>query len=372
VREPPRILVVDDNPINVDILRTRLRASGYDVVTAADGEEALAAAAEHGPDLILLDVVMPKLDGIEVCRRLKADPARPFTPIILVTARSESRDVVAALEAGGDEYLTKPVDQAALVARVRSMLRIKEQQDTIEAQRRELAGWNDTLETRVREQVEQIERLGRLRRFLSPSLAELVVSSGDEGFLRAHRREIACLFFDLRDSTPFVESAEPEEVTAVLGAFHDAMGGLVQEYGATVDHFAGDGVMVFLNDPLPCPSPAERAVRLAVAMRERMRDLLVGWRRHGYRLGFGVGVTLGYATIGRVGFEGRYDYGANGAVVILAHRLCSEAADGQILVSQRVAVAVEAVAELEPVGELTLKGFQRPVPAHNVVRLRPD
>jgi class 3 adenylate cyclase len=161
-------------------------------------------------------------------------------------------------------------------------------------------------------------------------------------------------------------------VTAVLGAYHDAMGGLVQEYGATVDHFAGDGVLVFLNDPLPCPSPAERAVRMAVAMRERMRGLQAGWRRHGHELGFGVGVTLGYATIGRVGFEGRYDYGANGAVVILSARLCGEAGDGQILVSQPVAVAIEEVAELEPVGELTLNGFHRPVPVHNVVRLRPD
>ena len=166
------------------------------------------------------------------------------------------------------------------------------------------------------------------------------------------------------------ERAEPEEVTAVLGAYHDAMGGLVQEYGATVDHFAGDGVLVFLNDPLPCPRPAERAVRMAVAMRERMRELQRGWRRQGYELGFGAGVTLGYATIGRVGFEGRYDYGANGAVVILSARLCGEAADGQILVSRRVAVAIEELAELEPVGELTLKGFHRPVAAHNVLALR--
>jgi adenylate cyclase len=365
-----RILVVDDNPMNVDILQTRLVTNGYDVVTARDGEEALAATAEHRPDLILLDVVMPKLDGIEVCRRIKNDPSLPFTPIILVTALAESRDVVAALEAGGDEYLTKPVDQVALVARVRSMLRIKEQQDTIAAQRAELAAWNTTLEQRVQAQVGEIERLGRLRRFLSPALAELVVSSGDESFLKSHRSEIACVFFDLRGSTPFFEQVEPEEATEVLAAYHDAMGAIEGEYGATVDHFAGDGVLVFLNDPLPCQRPAEQAVRMAIAMRDRMDELNAGWRQRGYALGFGVGVTFGYATIGRVGFEGRYDYSANGSVVVLSHRLCGEAADGQILVSQRVASAIEQVAEVGAVGELALKGFQRPVPAYAVTGLR--
>ncbi len=370
MRSPARILVVDDNAMNVDILRTRLAASGYDIVTASDGEEALAATAEHRPDLILLDVMMPKLNGVEVCRRIKGDPSLPFIPIILVTAQTETRDVVAALEAGGDEYLTKPVDQAALVARVRSMLRIKEQHDTIATQRSELAEWGRTLAQRVDDQVQQIDRLGRLRRFLSPSLAEMVVTSGDESFMNRHRSEIACVFFDLRGSTAFFESVEPEEASAVLDAYHSAMGSVVRGHGATVDHFAGDGVFVFLNDPLPCPSPAEEAVRLAVEMRERTRELQAVWRRHGYALGLGVGITFGYATIGRIGFEGRYDYNATGSVVILASRLCGEAADGQILVSARVAAAVAEIAELASVGELTLKGFARAIPTAEVVGLR--
>src|SRR5206468_1816375 len=170
----PRILVVDDNPINVDILQTRLAAHGYEVLSAGDGEAALAAAREHRPDLILLDIMMPKLDGIEVCRRLKADPALPFVPIIMVTAKADSKDVVAGLEAGGDEYLTKPVDQAALVARVQSMLRVKALHDTVQEQATRLAGqaaelreWNRTLEQRVADQLAELQRVGRLKRFFS-------------------------------------------------------------------------------------------------------------------------------------------------------------------------------------------------------------
>jgi adenylate cyclase len=377
VHSPPRILVADDLPANVHVLQLRLAAQGYEVVTAADGDAALAAARETLPDLILLDVMMPGLDGLEVCRRLRTDPAFPFTPIVLVTAKTDTRDVVAGLEAGSDEYLTKPVDQTALVARVRSMLRIKalhdqvrEQAARLEAQSAELAEWNRSLEQRVGEQVSELERVGRLRRFLSPQLADVIVSAGNERMLESHRREITVVFCDLRGFTGFAEAAEPEEVMAVLRGYHAAMGELVFRFEGTLERFTGDGIMVFFNDPVPCSDPAARAVRMAVAMRERMRELRIGWQRQGYQLDFGVGIALGHATLGRVGFEGRFDYAAIGTVTNLAARLCERARGDQILVSQRVFTATEALVEAEPQDALDLKGFSRPVSAWSLGRLR--
>ncbi len=377
MRTPPRILIVDDNPQNLDIFRTRLGVHGYEILTASDGEEALAAAREKLPDLILLDVMMPKLDGIEVCRRLKQDPTLPFMPIIMATAKADSKDIVAGLEAGGDEYVTKPVDQAALVARVKSMLRIKALHDTVqeqaarlEAQAAQLAEWNRTLEQRVADQLAELERVGRLKRFLSPQLAELIVSSGDEKVLESHRREITVVFCDLRGFTAFAETAEPEEVMGVLREYHAAMGALIFQFEGTLERFAGDGLMVFFNDPLRCPDPAARAVRMAVAMRGRVGELGAMWRKRGHTLGFGVGIALGYATLGKIGFEGRFDYGAIGTVTNLAARLCSEAQGGQILISQRVFTAVEELLEAAPVGEFTLKGLHRPVAVYNVLRLK--
>jgi class 3 adenylate cyclase/CheY-like chemotaxis protein len=370
VRAPARILVADDNSANVEILRARLAAHGYEILTAANGGEALALAREQQPDLILLDVMMPGLDGFEVCRRLKADGALPFMPVILVTARTDTKDVVAGLEAGADEYLTKPVDQAALVARVKSMLRIKALHDEVQAQSAELARWNATLEQRVQEQLGQVERLGRLKRFFSPQLAELIVAGGTEDPLRSHRREVTVVFLDLRGFTAFAETAEPEEVMSVLREYHAAMGELVLAHEGTLERFTGDGMMVFFNDPVPVPNPAERAIRMALAMRERVGGLAAEWRRRGDHLDLGVGMAQGYATIGAIGFEGRWDYGAIGTVTNLAARLCGEAQPGQILATQRLLATVDGLVETEPVGELALKGFQRPVAAYNVLRLR--
>ena len=368
MRTPPRILVVDDVPANVDILRARLDAHGYDVVTAGDGEEALAAVREHEPDLILLDVMMPKLDGVEVCRRLRADPGLPFIPIVLVTARTESKDVVRALEAGGDEYLTKPVDQQALVARVKSMLRIKELQDTVREQAAELQASNRTLEERVAAQVAALERLGRLKRFFSPQLAQMIVEGDAEDPLKSHRREVAVVFLDLRGFTAFAETAEPEEVMGVLREYHREMGEVILAHEGTLERFAGDGMMVFFNDPVPVPDPAQRAVRMALKMHARLAPFAVTWRKRGFDLQFSAGIAQGYATIGAIGFEGRWDYGAIGTVTNLAARLCGEAKPGQTLISQRVLASVEDMVEVEPVGELSLKGFLKPVHAYNVVR----
>jgi len=230
VHEPPRILVVDDNPNNVDILKTRLESHGYEIVTAADGEAALIRAVEDAPDLILLDLMMPGVDGLEVCRRLKSNRNVPFTPIVIITAKSDAKDVIAGLGAGADEYLTKPVDHASLVARVASMLRIKALQDTVEAQRRQIATWNEALQQKVKAQVDELDRLGRLKGFFSPQLAEAIVSAGADEVLKPHRREITVVYLDLRGFTQFTDSAEPEEVMNMLSQYHALAGELIMQY----------------------------------------------------------------------------------------------------------------------------------------------
>jgi adenylate cyclase len=370
VRTPPRILIVDDNPTNVKVLQTRLAADGYEIVTAADGEEGLAAARQHTPDLILLDVMMPNLDGFEVCRRLRADASFPFTPIIMVTAMADSKDVVAGLEAGGDEYLTKPVDHAALAARVRSMLRIKRLHDTVETLAAEVREWNASLERRVAEQVDELERVGRLRRFFSPQLAELIVNGGSDDPLKSHRREITVVFLDLRGFTAFAEVAEPEEVMGVLREYHQITGKLILEYEGMLEHFTGDGITILFNDPVPIPNPAERAVRMALTIRERVGRMAEDWVKRGYELSLGIGIAQGFATIGAIGFEGRWDYSAIGTVTNLAARLCGEAPGDQILIAHRVYAEVETLVEVEPQEVLTLKGFRRPVIAYRVRGLK--
>ncbi len=348
----------------------RLRHHGYEVVIARDGQETLALAHETQPDLILLDIMMPKVDGIEVCRRLKSDPRFPFTPILMITAMTETKDVVAGFEAGGDDYLTKPVDQQALVARVRSMLRIKQLHDTVQAQAAELARWNATLEDRVARQVAELERVGRLKRFFSPQLAELIVRGGADDPLVSHRREVTVVFVDLRGFTAFAELSEPEEVMSVLREYHARMGELILAHEATLERFTGDGIMLFFNDPVMVPNPVERALHMTVGMRESIDDLAARWRSRGHDLHIGIGVAHGYATIGAIGFEGRLDYGAIGTVTNLAFRLCAEAPAGHILISQRVYAAAGDLVDAEPVGELPLKGFQRPVPAYTVRGLK--
>jgi len=363
LRSPPRILVVDDNRTNIKIVQTRLANEGYDIVTAVDGEEALTAAHEQQPDLILLDIMMPKLDDIQVCRRLRADPQFPFTPIILVTAMADTKDVIAGLDAGGDEYLTKPIDHGALVARVRSMLRIKALHDRAEKLAAEVSHWNASLEQRVADQVAELERIGKLRRFFSPQLAEAILSGGADDPLQSHRRDITVAFCDLRGFTAFAELSEPEEVMGVLREYHAAAGELILEAEGTLERFTGDGMMVFFNDPIPVHDATVRAVRMALAIRDRLGAMSRDWAARGYELSHGIGIAQGYATLGAIGFEGRWDYGAIGTVTNLAARLCAEAAADQILVSQRVASQVTGVVDLEPTPVLNLRGFHRPVPA---------
>ena len=252
-----RILVVDDVPENVRLLDAILSSHGYDVLPATDGRTALELAATAGPDLVLLDVLMPGVDGYEVCRRLRLQEETAVLPVIMLTA-SDGQEKTRAIEAGADDFIPKPFDRDELLTRIRSLLRIKRYHDTIKAQAAELRALNGTLEERVQTQVEELERLRRLRRFLSPQLADALVCSGDESILSSHRRQVAMFFADLRGWTSFVDAVEPEELMRVLGEFHDTIGVLVREFEATVGFIEGDGVQLFFNCLLyTSPSPRD-------------------------------------------------------------------------------------------------------------------
>src|SRR5437764_7282204 len=360
----PRVLVVDDMPANVRLLEAILEPAGFAVLSASSGPEALERVVAELPDLVLLDVQMAGMNGYEVCRRIRDNETTALIPVVMVTSHdSEAR--IDGIRAGADDFVTKPFDRQELLLRARSLVRIKRYHDTIRAQAAELSELNRTLEARVAEQVDELGKMARLRRFLSPTLAEVVMERGDS-VLESHRRELAVLFADLRGWTDFSTGTEPEEVMTVVGSYHAAVGELILKYEATVGWFAGDGLMVWFNDPIACDEPAAQAVRMALEMRDAMGDLTARWRKRGHELDFSLGVALGYATIGRIGFEGRYDYGAVGSVLNLASRLCDAALPSQIVVSRRVLAEVEEIVEVESLGRLELKGFGKPVEAFAV------
>jgi len=371
----PALLVVDDNEDNRYMLSQQLNIQGYDNITiATNGHEALNILRSKSFDLVLLDIMMPDLNGYEVLERMRSSPELRNIPVIMISAIGELDSVVRCIELGAEDYLPKPFEPTLLRARVRATLERKRLHDQVVAQAAdlasqaaELANWNKTLEQRVADQLGEIERMGRLRRFLSPQVADLIVASGMEKQLQSHRGEITALFCDLRGFTRFSETSDPEDVMVLLRDYHAVIGQLIIKYGATLEHFAGDGVMVIFNDPVPIDKPQLQAVRMALEVRDAMGTFTQKWRRLGHDIGFGIGISHGFATLGTIGFEGRFDYAAVGTVSNIASRLCDEAKPGQILISPRVLMAVEDTMKVELVGELTLKGIQRPMTAYNVI-----
>jgi adenylate cyclase len=356
-----RILVVDDTAANLRLLADLLGAHGYEVHTASDGISALAQMQYAGFDMVLLDVVMPGEDGFSICRKLRANPQNAMLPIVMVTSLDSKDDRVRGLEAGADDFLSKPINVHELIARVRSLMRIKRLYATVEQQRAELAAWAKTLEVRVAEEVANGARLSKLKRFFSPQLADLIVAGGADDPLKSHRREITVVFLDLRGFTAFAETGEPEVVMQALSEFHLAMGRLVVQYQGTLERFTGDGMMIFFNDPVPLAEPTRRAAEMALAMRDAAEALSIAWQKRGFNLGLGIGIAEGYATVGAIGFEERIDYAAIGSVTNLAARLCAQAVSGEILISQRAFARIEAYFSSDPMGDIHLRGFTHPV-----------
>jgi adenylate cyclase len=358
-----KILIVDDEPFNLDLLEQELADEGYTLERANDGAEAVEKVASFLPDVILLDYMMPKMTGLEVVQELRQDNKFKSIPVILLTARASQEDKAKGLDAGADDYVVKPFDSVELLARVRSMLRLKQMHDA-------LADLNRTLADKVDQQVKEIQRMSRFKRYLSPQIAETLQKSDDENVFKSHRREITVVFLDLRGFTAFSDSAEPEEVMELLRSYHAEMGRLIFKYEGTLERFAGDGIMVFFNDPIPCEDHTGRAVRMALDMRDRAQDLRKEWVKKGYDLDLGVGLAAAFATLGNIGFEGRMDYGAVGNVTNLAARLCAEAKGGQILTNQKTLSKIEEMVAAEPLEEFHLKGFGRPVAAFNILKLK--
>ena len=373
----PVVLVVDDDAANRDVLGRRLARLGYQVIEAADGSQALEALGRGGIDVVLLDLMMPVVDGIAVLEQRRHDKELLGIPVIMISAQDEVESIARCIELGADDYLTKPFDPVLLQARVGASLQKKRLHDrerelleTVTQQANELASWNRELERRVAEQVMEVERLNLMQRFIPPQLAEVVRSGGAE-LLASHRREIAVLFCDLRGFTSFAETSEPEDVMAVLKDLHEAVGPLIFEYEGTLAQFTGDGMMVFFNDPVPCDDAAWRAVQLGLGMQERAQNLAADWTARGHNLALGVGIAMGYATCGQIGFDGRYEYTAIGTVTNLAARLCGQAEGGQILANERLCAAVGTRINAEKVEDLELKGLARATPVFAVTVREP-
>ena len=358
------LLVVDDNEDNRYTLTRRLKREGYtNLTTANDGKQALQLLRSQKFDLMLLDIMMPEVNGYEVLEQLKADADLRHVPVIMISAVGEVESVVRCIELGAEDYLPKPFDATLLRARVGASLEKK-------ALRDEVREWNKKLEERVQEQVAQLNRLGRLKGFFSPQLAESIVNGGGEDLLKTHRREVVVVFLDLRGFTAFTDSTEPEEVMRVLGEYHRVMGKLILAHEGTLEHFAGDGILIFFNDPIEIEKPAENAIGMALEMQAHFAPLRAAWKRRGFDLDLGIGITQGYATLGAVGFEGRWEYACIGSVANLASRLCNEAKGGQILVNQKTFDRIEEVVEAEPLGELELKGLAHPVSVFNITGMK--
>ena len=373
MHKPPRILVVDDQPQNVEVLKDRLEGHGYEMLMATSGEVALDMAMTQRPDLILLDVIMPGMDGLEVCRRLKENVELPFMPVIMVTAKSGTSDLLSGLEAGADEYLTKPLDQVALVARVKSMLRLKsfhdrvwDQANQLEAEVEALENRKEVLEERVEKQRRDLERLGMLKRFISPQLVECVLTLGAEEFLSLQRREVTVLSCVIHGLTSMVDRMEPEIAFDVLRDCYKSIGHLFTRYDGMLVRNTGDELLVVFNAPLVCSEPILGAVDMARAIRQQLDKHADEWRSSGYALDFGIGIANGEATVGIVDLYSHWDYDVMGIIPMLASRLGATAESGKIFVSQSVYKEIDDLNSGAPAGEITLAGQGNPEPFFEV------
>ena len=360
------ILVVDDTPANLSLL-AGLLGEGYRVKVATNGTKAMELAKAEPPDLILLDIMMPGISGYEMLERIHGDAGLHHLPVIMISAIDEIDSVIRCIELGAEDYLIKPFNPTLLRARVGATLEKKRLRDEVRAQATQLARWNQDLESRVQEQVKQLDRLRTLKRFFAPQLAEFILNGGGDGLLKTHRREVVVAFLDMRGFTAFTDRSEPEEVMRVLAEYHRAMGELIVAHEGTLERFAGDGLMIFFNDPIELENPAANAMRMALAMQQRFASLRSGWRKQGYELDLGIGIARGYATLGTIGFEGRWDYACIGSVTNLAARLCARARGGQILTNAKTLASVEELVRAEPLGEVLVEGMTHPVQVFNLL-----
>jgi len=358
-----RILVVDDDPLTLDLLEQELTDTGYEVARAATGDEALQKATSFLPHVVLLDYILPGMDGVEVIRRLRQDDRFKAVPVILITGRGGQEDKIRGLDAGADDYVVKPFDHVELLARVRSMVRIRQMHESLEQ-------WGRTLQEQVQKQVEEIQRLARLKRFLSPQVAEAVLGRNASEVFEGHRREITIVCLRLAGFPEFTERTDPEDVLNLLAAFHTVMGDLVFAFGGTVESISGDGMTVFFNDPIPVEDHIRRGIQMGLEMRERIHTMAEEWRRQGHELHAAIGVVTGYATLGEIGFEARREYAAVGHTPVLAGLLCAVAKPGQVLTTERNLAKIEDMVEAEPAGKVTPEGSLRPIAVFNLVRLK--
>ena len=363
------ILAVDDTPANLALLAALL-SEDYRVTVATNGQKALELAIASPPDLILLDIMMPVMSGYEVLERMRHDDRLREVPVVVTSAVDQLESVIRCVKLGAEDYLVKPFDQTLLRARIEASLEKKRLRDQVRTQAAELAEWNRKLEERVQEQVTQLERLGRLKGFFSPPVAEYILGSGGEELLKSHRREVVVAFLDMRGFTAFTDRSEPEEVMEVLSDYHRVMGELILKHQGTLEHFAGDGMMIFFNDPIRLENPTLNAISMALEMQRSFVPLRTVWRKRGYNLDLGIGITQGYATLGAIGFEGRWDYACIGSVTNLAARLCSEAKAQQILTNDKTLARIDDIVEAEPLGDMTLKGMTHPVPVFSITGLK--
>ncbi len=354
-----RVLVVDDIQDNVTILAAHLKAKGYSTIAAYNGIDALKAAIQEKPDLIMLDINMPQLSGLDVCAQLKQHPDVSHIPIILVTAHSDTQDIVRGFEVGADDYLIKPYNYMEMLARVRSMLRIKDAQAQLLEANRQLDDLNRDLEKKVADQVEELQRVNRLRRFFSPQIVDSIVSSDSEAALAEHRRDITVVFLDLRRFTGFAEGNSPQVVLNAVRELHHTVGPIIFRHRGTLERFTGDGMMVFLGDPEPMADHPLKSVEMCVEIRDTVTTLTQNWAAEGYDLQLGNGIASGEASLGTIGFEGRLDYAAIGTVTNLASRICGKADGGQILIDESTQERLPAEIKTNQCGEIDLRGFSR-------------